>query len=99
MVAHLLSSLKLGLAKPISAGMRRFLQIPPYTRSKRSSNVPDALLEGMRHLWRKRVTAYGIVHYRSDGFPASIDAQSVRPFADDDALPSSADVLGILPME
>ena len=30
-------SLKLGLAKPISAGMRRFLQIPPYTRSKRSS--------------------------------------------------------------
>ena len=71
----------------------------PFGTSELQCNVSDALLEGMRHLWRKRVTAYGIVHYRSDGFPASIDAQSVQPFADDDALPSSADVLGILPME
>ena len=71
----------------------------PVWNKRIECNVSDALLEGMRHLWRKRVTAYGMVHYRSDGFPASIDAQSVQPFADDDALPSSADVLGILPME
>ncbi len=58
--------------------------------------VPDELLDGMRHLWRKRVTAHGVVHYRADGFPARIDAETVEPFPDDGDLPSHMDVLGIL---
>ena len=61
--------------------------------------VPDDLLDGMRHLWRKRVTARGVVHYRSDGFPVRIEAESVEPFPDDDQLPSHMDVLGILRAE
>ncbi len=61
--------------------------------------VPDELLDGMRHLWRRRVTARGVVHYRSDGVPARIDAESVEPFPDDDELPSHMDVLGILRAE
>ena len=71
----------------------------PVWNKRIDCNVSAPLLEDMRRLWRKRVTAYGIVHYRSDGFPASIDAQSVEPFPDDSALPSSADVLGILPRD
>ena len=59
-------------------------------------SVPDGLLESMRVLWRKRITATGTVHYRSDGFPSRIDAESVEPFPDEKDLPSHMDVFGIL---
>ena len=59
-------------------------------------SVPDEQLEGMRALWRKRVTARGLVHYDSDGYPVKIDAEEIDPFPDDNELPSHMDVLGIL---
>lgn len=59
-------------------------------------SVPDEQLEGMRDLWRKRVTAHGMVHYGIDGYPTRIDAEKIDPFPDDEELPSHMDVLGIL---
>ena len=61
--------------------------------------VPEGLLDGMRRLWRRRVVAHGLVHYRADGFPARIDADAVEPLPDDDELPTHGDVLGILRAE
>lgn len=59
-------------------------------------SVPDRKLEDMRALWRKRVTAEGIVHYDHDGYPVKIEAEKVEPFPDDEDLPSLEDVRGIL---
>lgn len=58
--------------------------------------VPDDLLETMMELWRKRVAAHGMVHYRPDGLPTRIEADKVEPFPDDSELPSHEDVLGAL---
>ena len=58
--------------------------------------VPDDLLERMMGFWRKRVAAHGMVHYRPDGLPASIEADDVEAFPDDTELPSHEDVLGAL---
>lgn len=59
-------------------------------------SVPDGQLEAMRALWRKRVTAEGIVHYDDKGYPTKIDAEKIDPFPDDKDLPSPKDVRGIL---
>lgn len=59
-------------------------------------SVPVGKLEDMRALWRKRVTAEGIVHYDHEGYPVKIEAEKVEPFPDDEDLPSLEDVRGIL---
>lgn len=58
--------------------------------------VPEDLLETTMHLWRKRIAAHGMVHYRPDGLPTRIDAQEIEPFPEDNELPSHEDVLGVL---
>ena len=58
--------------------------------------VREDQLDAMRPLWRKRVKARGVVHYRPDGFPTKIEAESVEPLPDDAELPTHQDVLGIL---
>lgn len=58
--------------------------------------VPDNLLDQMMTLWRKRVAAHGLVHYRSDGLPTRIETDKIEAFLDDNELPSHDDVLGIL---
>lgn len=76
--------------------LRRLTIQEPVWGRKIECSVPDDLLEHMRKLWRKRVTAKGTVHYRSDGFPSRIDAESVEPLPDEKDLPSHMEVQGIL---
>lgn len=68
----------------------------PILQKRIKCSVREKHLEDMRHLWRKRVTAEGIVHYGHDGYPTQIDAERVHLIPDDDKLPSHMDVLGIL---
>ncbi len=58
--------------------------------------VPDDFLERMMGFWRKRVAAHGMVHYRPDGLPVSIEAADVEAFPDDTELPSHEEALGAL---
>ena len=58
--------------------------------------VPHELRDKIKEFWGKRVAVHGMVHYRADGFPTSVDADSIEAFPDDKDLPSYMDVLGIL---
>lgn len=58
--------------------------------------VPEELLDRALELWRHRVAAHGLVHYRPDGIPTRIDAEEIEIFASDEHLPSLDDVQGIL---
>ena len=58
--------------------------------------VPENLVESMMEMWRKRVAAHGMVHYRPDGLPTRIEADEIEAFPDDSELPSHESVLGIL---
>ena len=76
---------------------RRGLAIrEPVWDARIECSVREDQLDAMRSLWRKRVRARGVVHYRPDGFPTKIEAESVEPFPDDAELPTHHDVLGIL---
>jgi hypothetical protein len=55
----------------------------------------DKLAEAFAN-FRKRVEVSGIIHYRRNGTPVSIDVESIDPLPDDDQLPSLDDVRGIL---
>ena len=46
--------------------------------------VPEELVEGMREMWRQRVSARGMVHYDREGYPTSIRAEEVTLFPYDD---------------
>ena len=46
--------------------------------------VPDELADAMQGMWRRRVTAHGVVHYDREGLPTSIRAETVEPFPYDD---------------
>ena len=76
-------------------GVHFVIYEPVWDRPVRCT-VPDALLETMMSLWRKRIAAHGMVHYRPDGLPARIEAEEIEPFLDDNELPSHDDVLGAL---
>lgn len=58
--------------------------------------VPERLLARAMDLWRRRVSAHGLVHYRPDGIPTKIDADEIDIFPEDQDLPSLDDVEGIL---
>lgn len=47
-------------------------------------------------MFGKRVSVYGLIKYRKDGFPISINVEDVRLFKSEKDLPSARDVLGIL---
>ena len=46
--------------------------------------VPDDLLDRMSDMWRKRVTAHGMIHYDANGHPMSIRADDVALFPYDE---------------
>lgn len=45
---------------------------------------------------RKRVSAYGLIRYRKNGEPASIEIEELSVFPSEDELPSFSDMIGIL---
>ena len=58
--------------------------------------IPERLLEISLQSFRKRVEIEGRIHYRKDGTPIKIDAESIDILCEDDELPSVDDVRGIM---
>ena len=58
--------------------------------------VPEDKLPDAFANFRKRVEISGLIHYRRNGVPVSIDVDAMAPIPDDDELPSIDDVRGIL---
>ncbi|PLX43346.1 MAG: hypothetical protein C0605_04215 [Hyphomicrobiales bacterium] len=58
--------------------------------------VPERMIDTVLHSFRKRVEIEGIIHYRSNGTPISIEANSIDVLPEDNELPTAADVRGIL---
>lgn len=61
-----------------------------------SCSVPEHLLEKALGSFRKRVEVEGLIHYRKDGSPISIEAQNIDVLPEDNDLPSADDVRGIM---
>jgi hypothetical protein len=57
---------------------------------------PENMLPAVFEQFRKRVEVSGIIHYRKNGTPISIEAEHVIGLPDDSELPSAEEVRGIL---
>jgi len=57
---------------------------------------PEDLLPSVFEQFRKRVEVSGIIHYRRNGTPVSIEAEHIVGLPDDSELPTAADVKGVL---
>jgi len=57
---------------------------------------PEELLPDVFDKFRKRVEVSGVIHYRKNGTPISIEAEHVIGLPDDSELPTAEDVRGIL---
>jgi hypothetical protein len=57
---------------------------------------PEELLDEVFARFRKRVEVSGVIHYRKNGTPISIEAEHIIALADDSELPTAGDVRGIL---
>jgi hypothetical protein len=57
---------------------------------------PEELLADVFERFRKRVEVSGIIHYRKNGAPISIEAEHIIALPDDSELPTAEDVRGIL---
>ncbi|MGE0185934.1 MAG: hypothetical protein AB7Q23_09085 [Hyphomonadaceae bacterium] len=58
--------------------------------------VPEDLLPEAMANFRNRVEVHGLIHYRKDGTPISIDVEKIIPFELEGSLPTANDVRGIL---
>jgi hypothetical protein len=57
---------------------------------------PEAMLAKAFENFRKRIEVNGMVHYRRNGIPISIDVAQIDGLPDDSDLPTANDVRGIL---
>ena len=58
--------------------------------------VSDALLPAAFDNFRKRVEVSGLIHYRRNGTPISIEVSRIDPLPSDDELPGADEVRGLL---
>jgi hypothetical protein len=65
-------------------------------RQKVRCYFPEEMLPEVFDKFRKRVEVTGVIHYRKNGTPISIDAERIEALPDDSELPSARDVRGIL---
>jgi len=61
-----------------------------------SCGVPEKMIEQVFASFRCRVEIEGRIHYRRDGTPLSIEADTIDILPEDDNLPTAADVRGIM---
>jgi hypothetical protein len=57
---------------------------------------PEELLPAVFDTFRKRVEVSGVIHYRKNGTPVSIEVEHILGLPDDSELPTAEDVRGIL---
>ncbi|MGH7057384.1 MAG: hypothetical protein ACREFZ_05790 [Acetobacteraceae bacterium] len=68
----------------------------PALRLAVACHVPEEMLEVAFRNFRKRVEVSGLVHFRRNGFPVSIDVSGIDPLPDDGELPSIEEVRGVM---
>ena len=68
----------------------------PLLRATVNCFLPDEMLDEALHSFRHRVEITGVIHYRKNGTPISIEAARIKPLPNDSKLPSANDVRGIL---
>jgi len=77
-------------------GSLQFQLVDSALKQKVRCYFPEALLPEVFGKFRKRVEVSGIIHYRKNGAPISIEAARIEALPDDNELPSAKDVRGIL---
>lgn len=77
-------------------GSLQFHLVDPILRQKVRCYFPEDLLPEVFDTFRKRVEVSGVIHYRKNGTPISIEAERIEALPDDSELPSARDVRGIL---
>lgn len=58
--------------------------------------VPEEQLPDAFANFRRRVEVSGVIHYRRNGTPISVEVETIEPLPDDSELPSSDEVRGLL---
>lgn len=58
--------------------------------------VPEEMLPEAFAAFRRRVEVSGVIHYRRNGKPISVEVEGIQPLPSDDELPSAEDVRGLL---
>ena len=76
--------------------LSRFACAIPVLRQSIPCYVPEDKLPDAFANFRKRVEVSGLIHYRRNGVPVSIEVDAIAPIPDDAELPSIDDVRGIL---
>ena len=79
-----------------SYGTLQFFIRDAMLRQRVRCYFPEALLPEVFVNFRKRVEVSGIIHYRKNGAPVSIEAEHIIGLPDDSELPTAEDVRGIL---
>lgn len=65
-------------------------------RQKVRCHFPEEMLPDVFDKFRKRVEVSGVIHYRRNGTPISIEVEQIIGLPDDNELPTAEDVKGIL---
>lgn len=79
-----------------SYGTLQFFIRDAMLRQRVRCYFPEELLPDVFDKFRKRVEVSGIIHYRKNGTPVSIEAEHIIGLPDDFELPTAEDVRGIL---
>jgi hypothetical protein len=79
-----------------SYGTLQFYLRDAMLRQRVRCYFPEQLLPEVFENFRKRVEVSGIIHYRRNGTPISIEAEQIVALPDDSELPTAEDVRGIL---
>ena len=79
-----------------SHGTLQFFIRDAFLRQRVRCYFPEDLLPSVFEKFRKRVEVSGVIHYRKNGTPISIEAEHILGLPDDSELPSAEDVRGIL---
>jgi hypothetical protein len=79
-----------------SYGTLQFFICDAMLRQRVRCYFPEELLPEVFDKFRKRVEVSGIIHYRKNGTPVSIEAEHIVGLPDDSELPTAEDVRGIL---
>lgn len=77
-------------------GSLQFHLVDQILRQRVRCYFPEDLLPEVFEKFRKRVEVSGLIHYRKNGTPMSIEAERIDALPDDSQLPSARDVRGIL---
>lgn len=73
-----------------------FVILEAITGRKVACHVPDHLVEEAIRGFRRRVNVFGIITETAERLPKSIAVESIRIFPDEESLPTSAELRGIL---